>query len=74
MRYFAGIELISDRNPDYTTIPNTRHLLEENELGEQMFHTMKAHLKERGMAMKQGPIIYATLISAPSTTYTEAGV
>ena len=71
MRCFAGIDLISDRLPDETTILTFRHLLEQNELGEQIFQTVKAHLKERGMAMKQGTIINATLIAAPCSTLTE---
>ena len=73
MRRFAGIDLISDRIPDETTILTFRHLLEENELGEQIFQTVKAHLKERGMAMKQGTIIDATLIAAPSSTKNKEG-
>jgi IS5 family transposase len=36
MRRFAGIDLISDRIPDETTILTFRHLLEANELGEQI--------------------------------------
>jgi len=73
MRRFAGVDLISDRIPDATTILIFRHLLEEYELGEQIFQTVKAHLKERGMAMKPGTIIDATLIAALSPTLTEAG-
>jgi IS5 family transposase len=51
MRRFTGIDLISDRIPDETTILTFRHLIEENELGEQICQTVKAHLKERGMAI-----------------------
>ena len=72
MRRFAGIDLVSERIPDETTILAFRHLLEKHELGEQIFQVVKAHLKERGMAMKQGTIIDATLISAPSSTSTRA--
>lgn len=71
MRRFAGIDLISDRIPDETTILAFRHLLEENELGEQIFEAVKAHLKANGMAMKQGTIIVATIIVAPSSTKNE---
>jgi transposase len=39
MRRFAGIELISDRNPDESTILTFRHLLEMHCLGEQIFDT-----------------------------------
>jgi transposase, IS5 family len=73
MRRFAGIDMLSDRIPDETTILAFRHLLEKHNLGEQIFETVKAHLKERGMAMKQGTIIDATLIAAPSSTKNKAG-
>ena len=66
MRRFAGIALITDRIPDETTILAFRHFLEENDLGEQIFEAVKAHLKANGMAMKQG-----TIIAAPSSTKNE---
>ena len=76
MRRFAGIDLISDRIPDETTILTFRHLLEKHNLGEQIYccaedfvdETVKAHLSERGMTMRQGTIVDATLIAAPSST------
>jgi len=71
MRRFAGIDMISDRIPDETTILAFRHLLERHNLGEQIFETVRAHLKANGMAMKQGTIIDATLIAAPSSTKNE---
>lgn len=71
MRRFAGINLISDRIPDETTILSFRHLLEKHDLGKQIFETVKRHLKANGMAMKQGTIIDATLIAAPSSTKNE---
>jgi IS5 family transposase len=73
MRRFAGIELISDRIPDETTILTFRHLLEKHELGEQIFETVKAHLSARGMTMRQGTIVDATLITAPSSTKNKEG-
>jgi IS5 family transposase len=72
MRRFASIALITDRIPDETTILAFRHLLEEKDLGAQIFETVKAHLKANGMAMKQGTIIDATIIEAPSSTFTRA--
>jgi len=35
MRRFAGIDLISERIPDETTILTFRHLLERHDLGKQ---------------------------------------
>ena len=68
MRRFAGIDLISDRIPDETTIQTFRHLLEKHDLGEQIFETVEAHLSVRGMTMRQGTIVDATLISSPIST------
>ena len=81
MRRFAGIELISDRIPDETTILAFRHLLEKHELGEQIYcfaedfvyEIVKAHLSSRGMTMRQGTIVDATLIAAPSSTKNKEG-
>ena len=72
MRRFAGIDMISDRIPDEATILTFRHLLEKHDLGQQIFEVVKAHLKVNGMAMKQGTIVDATLIAAPSSTFTRA--
>jgi IS5 family transposase len=49
-----------------------RHLLEQNDLGDQIFEAVKAHLNANGMAMRQGTIIDATIIAVPSSTLTEA--
>jgi len=40
------------------------YLLEQTELGEQIFEVVKAHLKANGMAMKQGTIVDATITPA----------
>jgi IS5 family transposase len=68
MRRFAGIDMIGDRIPDETTILTFRHLLEKHDLGHQIFEVVKTHLKVSGMPMKQGTIVDATLIGAPSST------
>lgn len=73
MRRFAGIERISDRISDETTILTIRHLLERHELGEQMFETVKDHLSTWAMAMRQGTILDANLIAAPSSTKSKEG-
>ena len=48
-------------------------MLEKHELGEQIFETVKAHLSKRGMTMRQGTIVDATLIAAPSSTKNKEG-
>ena len=54
IRRFAGIALITDRIPDETTILAFRHLLEQNELGEQIFEVVKAHLKANAAPIRKG--------------------
>ena len=73
MRRFVCIDMITDRSPDETTILTFRHLLEKHRLGEQIFEAIKAHLSNMGMTMRQGTIVDATLIVAPSSTKSNAG-
>ncbi len=70
---FAGIELISDRTLDETTILTFRHLLEKHGLGEHIFDTFKAVLAARGVTLHQGAILDATLIPAPSSITSKDG-
>jgi IS5 family transposase len=72
-RRFVGIDLISNRIRDETTILTFRHLLEKYKLGERIFETAKANLSERGMSMRKGTIVDATLIAAPSSTKNKEG-
>lgn len=71
MRRFAGLHL--DRIPDETTILNFRHLLERHGLGKKIFSEINAHLKEKGLQLREGTILDATIIAAPSSTKNKAG-
>ena len=68
MRRFAGIELAEEAVPDETTILRFRHLLEEHKLTEAVFAEVRTLLEERGLLLKSGTIVDATIISAPSST------
>ena len=48
-----GIGLVSDHIPDETRMLTFRHLLEQTELGKQIFETLKDHLKKQGMVMER---------------------
>jgi len=72
MRRFAGIDMISERIPDETTILAFRHLLKKHNLGEKIFQAVNAHLKDRGMAIKKFTIIDASWIAAPRSTKNQA--
>lgn len=73
MRRFAGIELGDDRIPDETTILNFRHLLERHGLTEALFTEVNAHLADKGISLRSGTLIDATIIDAPSSTKNKAG-
>jgi IS5 family transposase len=66
-RRFAGIDMIEGRIPDETTILNFRHLLEEHQIAEQIFESVNQSLSKKGMMLKAGPILDATIINAPSS-------
>jgi transposase, IS5 family len=73
MRRFAGIELGDDRIPDETTILNFRHLLERHGLTEALFAEVNAHLADKGISLRSGTLVDATIIDAPSSTKNETG-
>jgi IS5 family transposase len=65
---FAGIELNRDPVPDATTVLHFRHWLESHELTKALFDEVGAMLEERGLLMRQGTIVDATIIAAPPST------
>src|SRR5271169_2583510 len=70
LRGFAGIDLTVEAVPDQTTILNFRHWLEQHELTKALFAEVGAMLEERGLLMRQGTIVDATIIAAPPSTKT----
>jgi len=68
LRAFVGIDLGRERVPDGTTLLKFRRLLEQHELGKQLFATVGQVLQARGLKVGTGTIVDATLISAPSST------
>jgi IS5 family transposase len=68
MRRFAGIDLTIDVIPDETTILNFRHLLEKYKLTQKLFEKTRQYLTEKGLLVREGTIVDATIINAPSST------
>jgi IS5 family transposase len=68
MRRFVGVELGEDAIPDETTILHFRHLLERHRLTEQMFDLVRRLLEQRGLLLKSGTVVDATILHAPSST------
>ena len=72
-REFAGLDMGEDRLPDESTILRFRHLLEAHNLSLQMLATVNATLMAKGLLLKQGTVVDATLIAAPSSTKNQDG-
>ena len=72
LRGFAGIELNRDAVPDATTLLKFRHWLERHGLTQVVFEEVGTILAERGLLMRQGTIVDATIIAAPPSTKNKA--
>ena len=72
VRRFAGLKL-PGALPDETTILNFRHLLERHNLGQGLFEEINGHLESQGLGLREGTIVDATIIEAPSSTRNRAG-
>ncbi len=72
-REFAGLDAGEDNLTDESTILRFRHLLEANNLSFQILATVNATLTEKGLLLKQGTVVDATLIAAPSSTKNSTG-
>jgi len=69
---FARLSL-TQAIPDETTILNFRRLVETNELAPMIFERINAFLGRKGLLLKRGSIVDATIIAAPSSTKNESG-
>lgn len=65
---FLNIDLLSENVPDETTILNFRHFLEKHSLPKKFFQIVNKILEEKSLILKQGTIVDATIITAPSST------
>ena len=72
VRRFIGLSL-TEALPDETTILNFRHLLERHELGKGLLEEINAHLESRGLRLREGTIVDASIIEAPSSTKNRSG-
>jgi IS5 family transposase len=72
-REFAGLDAGATRMPDESTILRFRHLLEEHDLSMRLLTTINATLAAKGLMLKSGTVVDATLIPAPSSTKNSSG-
>jgi IS5 family transposase len=68
LQSFARIDLSAEGVPDATTLLNFRHLLETHDLCKALFTAINADLTARGLLLRAGTLVDATLIAAPSST------
>jgi IS5 family transposase len=68
MREFVGIDLAREAVPDATTLLKFRRLLEAHALTAQLFEAINAHLAEQGLLLREGTMVDASIIAAPSST------
>jgi transposase, IS5 family len=72
MRQFARLNLL-EAMPDESTILRFRHLLEQHEIAVQILERVNAHLNRKGLMLKRGTMVDATIIEAPSSTKNASG-
>jgi IS5 family transposase len=72
LRQFARLSSL-DGIPDETTILNFRHLIEEYDLAQEIFGSVVRLLQRKGLMLKEGTMVDATIIAAPSSTKNEDG-
>lgn len=70
---FADLGSGASRIPDETTILRFRHLLEKHDLAGDMLRVVNELLQHKGLMLKTGTAVDATLISAPSSTKNATG-
>mgnify|MGYP003396396728 FL=1 len=73
LRRFAGLDAGTDTLPDETTILNFRHLLQTHRLSSRLFAEVNGLLAEKGLLLKEGTTVDATLIAAPPSTKNRDG-
>ena len=73
LRAFARLDADDDLIPDESSILRFRHRLEKHGLAERLLAEVNALLTEKGLLLRQGTIVDATLINAPSSTKNERG-
>ena len=69
---FARIDLQAEGVPDATTLLKFRRLLETHDLCKGLFTAINADLTARGLLLRAGTLVDATLIAAPSSTKNQA--
>jgi IS5 family transposase len=73
MRGFALLDVGDDLLPDESTILRFRHRLEKHGLADRLLAEINALLEEKGLLLREGTIVDATLTAAPNSTENNSG-
>ena len=68
LRAFVGLDLAADAMPDATTLLGFRHRLERHGLTKRLLEEVATLLTESGVLLREGTMVDATIIAAPSST------
>jgi transposase, IS5 family len=69
---FLGFDCFGGVVPDESSICRFRHLLEHHGLAQAMLDSVNDYLSERGLVLKSGTIVDATLLAAPVSKKNES--
>ena len=72
LRGLARIDLAADGVPDATTLLKFRRRLETHDLCKGLFTAINADLTARGLMLREGTLVDATLLAAPPSTKNKA--
>ena len=70
---FSDLDNWTTRLPDESTILRFRHLLERHDLADQMLVLINDMLRDKGLMLRAGTVVDATLIAAPGSTKNASG-
>jgi IS5 family transposase len=70
---FLQLDPLTEKVPDESTVLHFRHLLEKHQLAEAIFARVREQLEQRGLLLKSGTIVDATIIAASPSTKNESG-
>ncbi|WP_132962730.1 IS5 family transposase [Tepidimonas ignava] len=73
VRNFVGVDLGQQAVPDATTLLKFRHLLQQHGLTQRILALINEQLSQRGVLLRAGTVVDATLMAAPSSTKNRTG-
>lgn len=65
---FLRLDPLTQQVPDESTVLHFRHLLEKHHLTEAIFARVRTQLEQRGLLVKSGTIVDATILAASGST------